>query len=62
MNTRYNKVKVTLTETDRVRLEIEFRDSWGQVQKRQQVSFSRRVFERALRDADITVPWSAVNR
>lgn len=52
--------KVTVTR-EKVRLDLE-EHSHYRVVSRQRRSFNRRHFERMLMDADIVVPWKAVNR
>lgn len=52
--------KVLVTDT-KVTLKIVFRDAWG-IYKRQQMTFSRRQFEVAMRDAQVTVPWNRVHQ
>jgi hypothetical protein len=54
-------VSADLTK-DTVRLVIVERSRWGHVTKRTQHTFRRRAFERALREAGITVPWHRVDQ
>lgn len=51
-------LKVTLNATGTVTLRIKERwGSYGPIRNQWQVTFTRREFERALRDAEITIPW-----
>lgn len=54
-----NRVRI---KGDRVTLTVVDRDSWGTIRSRRQMTFRRRAFERALRDAEVTVPWTEVPR
>lgn len=56
------EIKSIEIKGDKVTLVVQDRDSWGTVRDRRQMTFRRRHFEKALMDADITVPWKAVNR
>ena len=48
---------------DRVRVKVHDRDAtWGWIRNRQQMTFRRRQFEQALRDAEIVVPWDQVKQ
>lgn len=54
--------KLELT-ADKVKLVVEDVDRWGYVKynSRRQMTFNRRHFENALRQALITVPWDQIN-
>ena len=56
------KIKSIEIKKDKVKIVVEDRDLYGTVRRRQQMTFGRRHFETALQNADITVPWKAVNR
>lgn len=49
------KIEVKQTEPRRVTLTTERRNSWGTVVERRQVTFSAREFERAIKEANLTV-------
>lgn len=50
---------VTINE-NKVTLRFQDRDRYGYITARQQITLSKREFEKALRDAGVTVPWHQV--
>lgn len=58
-----NELAVTVNKERRtVRLKITRRDYWGRIASTRQVTFSQAAFERALREADLIIPWKDVPR
>lgn len=63
MSTNYNRVKVEgRPGSDTVTLYIDEVESDGWVKGRKQISFRLSMFEAALRDADVVIPWAEMPR
>lgn len=62
MATRHNRLTVTINGNDTVTLRMQRRPAgWGPIDTFQ-FTLTRRTFERALADADMTVPWQELSR
>lgn len=61
MATRLNRMTVHVNGIDTVTLKMVRRSDWGPTETFQ-FTLPRRTFERALKDAQITVPWQEAVR
>lgn len=55
------QIHKVVVKPGKVTLTIVERDYWGAIKKRQQMTFTKRHFDKALSDAEITVPWKDLN-
>lgn len=57
-----NHIQDITIKDGKVKMRFVKRNSWGTIESRQQITIPKWEFERAMREAEVTVPWKDVAR